>query len=128
MAQILIIDDDRQIREVMTKWLTLGGHDVLSATNGVEGLNTLNSVHFDLLITDIIMPELDGLEVIMSLVKRPDRPRIIAMSGGGVNIDKDMLLTVAGKMKIEHVFTKPIDYSELVKVVDEVLQMPPPSG
>ena len=124
MAHILIIDDDRQIRDVMKKWLTLGGHEVLTATNGIEGIKILNAFRFDLLITDIIMPECDGLEVIMSLMKRAEKPRIIAMSGGAVNIDKEMILAAAGKMKVDRVLTKPLDYNELSTVVNELLQKP----
>lgn len=121
MARILIIDDDRQIRDVMTKWLTIKGHEVIAAKNGNEGLNMLKTEHFELLITDIIMPERDGLEVIMSLSKAAERPRIIAMSGGSASIDKEMLLSVAGMMKVERVLTKPLDYESLSVVVNEVL-------
>lgn len=121
MARILIIDDDRQIRDVMTKWLTINGHDVAAVKNGNEGLKLLKEERFELLITDIIMPERDGLEVIMSLSKETERPRIIAMSGGSASIDKEMLLSVAGMMKVERVLAKPLDYESLSAVISEVL-------
>jgi DNA-binding NtrC family response regulator len=77
-----VVDDDSGIRHFVEKVLVLGGHEVVLAANGIEALREIERSSFALVITDVLMPGADGLEVIRSLRKRPGAPRIIAMSGG----------------------------------------------
>lgn len=81
--RILVVDDDSGIRHFVEKVLVRGGHEVVLAVNGIEALREIERSSFALVITDVLMPGADGLEVIRSLRKRPGAPRIIAMSGGG---------------------------------------------
>ena len=83
MARILVIDDDEAFRPMVKQMLEQAGHEVLEAANGKEGVKLYNAEAPDLVITDLIMPEQEGIETILGLVKEnPDAP-VIAMSGGG---------------------------------------------
>lgn len=124
MARILLIDDDIQVKMVLEGFLTHDGHRVSSAANGKEARNLLRGEPFDLVLTDIVMPEQDGFEVIMHLMSQPDRPRIVAISGGSPALSQQMLLSLASRMPIERVLSKPISYEQLSAVVTEVLAAP----
>lgn len=124
MARILVIDDDAQVRQVLEGFLTHDGHLVSSATNGKEARTLLHNQPFDLVLTDIVMPEQDGFEVIMHLLSQPERPRIVAISGGSPALSQQMLLTMATRMPIERVLSKPISYEQLSSAITEVLSVP----
>jgi CheY-like chemotaxis protein len=83
MARILVIDDEELIRRLLIATLKSQGHEVLDACDGAEGLRLLQVNHPDLIITDIIMPEMDGVELLMTLRREAPNIRVIAMSGGG---------------------------------------------
>ncbi|MGD0584192.1 MAG: response regulator [Oryzomonas sp.] len=121
MARILIIDDESQMVNVLTTFLEREGHVVVSACNGKEGLNILAGSCFDIVITDIIMPERDGFEVLMSIKKMPTRPKIIAMSGGSPYLYKENLLDISEKMKADVVLSKPFQLSKLSDIIKELL-------
>lgn len=125
MASILLIDDDIQVRQVLEGFLTHDGHQVHCAVNGKEANKLMKTKSFDLVLTDIVMPEQDGFEVIMHLLIQPDRPRIIAISGGSPVLSQQILLNIATRMPIERVLSKPISYEQLSTAVSEVLSGPP---
>ena len=83
MARILVIDDELHIRTLVKAFLIQDGHEVDLAENGKEGLKLIGLNRYDLLITDIVMPEQDGLGVLMELKGQEPRIRVIVMSGGG---------------------------------------------
>lgn len=124
MAHILLIDDDSQVRMVLEGFLIHDGHQVLSAANGKEAQALLNGRAFDLVLTDIVMPEQDGFEIIMQLVAQPNRPRIVAISGGSPSLPQQKLLSMASRMPIEKVLSKPISYEQLSRAVAEVVAAP----
>ncbi len=121
MAHILLIDDDRLVRTTLANFLAHDGHQVTEAGNGAEAKQLLSVETFDLVLTDIIMPEQDGLEVLMSQFMRPDRPKIIAISGGSPNLPQQELLDVALKMKADAVLSKPVSYETLSAAVKSAL-------
>jgi DNA-binding response OmpR family regulator len=82
MAKILIIDDDDQMRYLLTRMLTRDGHKVSLAEDGVEGMQVFYKFNPDLVITDIVMPNKDGLEVIAEILAKNHKQPIISMSGG----------------------------------------------
>jgi CheY-like chemotaxis protein len=84
MPRILIIDDEEQIREVLRTVLERVGYDVEEAANGSEGLRLYADNEFDLVVTDIIMPEKGGIDTIMDLRRDYPNCKIIAISGGGM--------------------------------------------
>ncbi|SNB44754.1 response regulator [Geobacter sp. DSM 9736] len=121
MASILLIDDDPQIREALAGCMSLDGHQVHLAENGRAGLEIIRTVAVDVVITDIIMPEQDGFEVIMSLGARLQPPKIIAITGGSAYLDHEMLLKIASNMKVNKVLQKPVRFEEISKAIAEVL-------
>jgi CheY-like chemotaxis protein len=121
MASILLIDDDPQVSSVLEGFLMHDGHQVVCAANGREAANLLALQRFELVLPAIVMPEQDGFEVIMQLTAQPERPRIIAISGGSANLPRQMLLSQAAKVRIEQVLAKPISYQQLSSAVHAVL-------
>ncbi len=123
MGRILIIDDEDQVRAVLRQMLERKGHEVFEAADGVEGLKINREHPADLIITDIIMPEKEGIETIKELRREFPAVKIIAMSGGG-RIGPESYLKMAKGFGAARTFTKPIDQNELVDVVAEILMDP----
>jgi len=120
MAKILLVDDDPDIRSLLKIMLTGEGHDVVEAADGTQALQVAQSQPFDLVLTDLIMPDKEGIETIMELRKKFPRIRIIAMSGGGVGRQEDYL-GLAGKLGAMRTLAKPFGIKELKETVDAVL-------
>ena len=125
MANILVIDDDKSILSIIVELLTLSGHRVDVAENGKIGLNLASLNRYELIITDIVMPELDGFDVLMALKESATDVSIIVMSGGATKLDADQLLRIAGHMGAVRVLHKPLDFTKLLNTVTEVLKRPP---
>jgi len=83
MARILLIDDDEGFRGMLQRTLQRAGYEVVASGSGKEGLDLLSRVRVDLVLTDIIMPDMDGLEIIQRLRQTQPSLKIIATSGGG---------------------------------------------
>lgn len=120
MARILLIDDDSSVRTALR--LTLGryGHEVAEATNGKEGLTLLQGRGFDLLITDIVMPEMEGLEVLRDVRAKHPAMKTIAISGGGWQSGLDYL-RMAKLMGAATVLAKPFSTEALMAAVNALL-------
>lgn len=121
MASILIIDDEDQIRRMMRTMLERAGYEVADAPNGKEGIEYCRKRLPDLVITDLIMPEKEGLETIIELRQEFPDLKIIAMSGGG-RITADSYLGIARKFGAIRTFVKPIDRNDLLTAVEEALK------
>ncbi len=120
MKRILIIDDDEMIRIVFERFLKGQGYAVDCAADGNEGLRVLETEPPDLVITDIMMPDTDGLEVVLSMrEKHPDIP-VIAISGGMTIAPMDFLPLVK-KFGAIKVFYKPVELEDLLAGVRELL-------
>jgi CheY-like chemotaxis protein len=120
MAKIIVIDDMPGVRRAISAVLENAGHVVTEAENGEEGLKLIASTPFDLVITDIVMPGVDGTEVILALRNRPNRPPVLAVSGGGAHIGSHTALLIA-KQFADAALAKPFDSTELMGVVNELL-------
>ncbi|CAH2030170.1 response regulator [Trichlorobacter ammonificans] len=114
MASILVIDDDTTVTEKLGTLLSEAGNEVTTADNGKAALKLLAREHFDVVITDIVMPEADGFEVIRHLIGRTRRPRIIAMTGDTDRLDHIMLSRVARCMSVNQVLHKPFSDQDLM--------------
>jgi CheY-like chemotaxis protein len=121
MADILIIDDDDVFRDVLAGALEQAGHQVRQATNGVEGLQMFHALPAALVITDIVMPEKEGLDTIRDLRRDFPKARIIAMSGGLAH-DPRLYLHMAEKFGATAVLAKPFNLADLKKTVDDALR------
>lgn len=120
MPRILLIDDDEAVRLVLRTSLELMGHEVEVAGNGREGLGKALAEKFDLVITDLIMPEKEGIETIQELRRRRPALKIIAMSGGGRGNAADYL-PLAGLLGASRTLAKPFSHEDLARAVQEVL-------
>jgi DNA-binding response OmpR family regulator len=116
MAKILVIDDEPSILLMIKKMLEKAGHEVDMALNGKEGMQMFELNKADLLITDIIMPEKEGLETIVELRKKYPDLKIIAISGGG-RISADGYLPGAKLLGANMVFQKPLIQKEFLEAV-----------
>jgi DNA-binding response OmpR family regulator len=121
MAHILIIDDEADIRFILEKFLTNAGHTVDCAEDGKTGLRMTGLNNYDLVITDVVMPEMDGLEVITEIRSKYPEMRTIVMTGGTVKLDKALLMATANAMRAHKVVAKPLDLNVLKATVNEVL-------
>jgi len=124
VPHILIIDDDVLICQLLRRILEQQGHRVTDAQDGRKGLNALQADPADLVITDLIMPGMEGIETIMEFKRRYPGTKIIAMSGGGVGKGTDYL-SMAGKFGALRTIAKPFTIAELAAIVAEVLGEPP---
>lgn len=121
---ILIIDDDAAVSRTLSLILTRAGYNVSTAISLRKGLELLASGGIDLVLTDIIMPELDGIEAIRRIRTEYPGLRIIAMSGGG-QIDKADFLHMAEVLGADRVIEKPVRNERLLELVSAVLAAPP---
>ena len=120
MAKIIVFDDEPSILNMIKKMLERAGHDVEVALNGKEGMALFKKFKPDMLITDIIMPEKEGLETIFELRKKHSDLKIIAISGGG-RIGPDGYLPSAKLFGADVVFQKPLVQKEFMKAVSSLL-------
>ncbi len=120
MAKILVMDDEKIIRVIIQRFLEKAGHEIVLAEDGKKGMDFLCSIHFDLVITDIIMPNQEGLETIRQLRRDFPELKIIAMSGGG-KIGPVDYLTMAKRFGAHATYLKSSDWDTLVDLVNEVL-------
>jgi CheY-like chemotaxis protein len=123
MAQILLIDDMKGVRRTVCAVLTRAGHTVTEADDGGVGLQLLQSQRFDLVITDMLMPKHDGMEVLLFLERLPDRPKVLAISGGGSQVSTDEAFMLA-RSKADAILAKPFDNADLLATVDRLLRVP----
>jgi CheY-like chemotaxis protein len=120
MARILIIDDDVKIRNMLCQVLEREGYEVVEVPGGKEGLRRYRENPADLIITDLVMPEKDGIETIMELRRDFIDVKIIAISGGG-RIDAETYLSMAKKLGAHYTFAKPFKLEKLLQAVEKLL-------
>lgn len=120
MADILIIDDDAEILRALRKVLEAEGHSVTEAQDGKTALRHFAGDPADLVISDVYMPEMDGIEFLIRLKEAFPETRVIAMSGGG-HLPKDRVLGAASELGAEGILEKPFTVEEVLKVVEQVL-------
>ena len=120
MSKILVVDDDSQVLQVVSEMLRIEGHDVVMAANGRQAIDRFENDAFDLVVTDIIMPEQEGLETIANLRRREAYVPIIAISGGGRAGNLDYLET-ARYIGADGILAKPFGRQDLLQTVDQVL-------
>jgi DNA-binding response OmpR family regulator len=120
MAAILVIDDDEIMNDMLVQLLTDAGYDVDSARDGLQGMKRIDARQYDLIITDIVMPEKEGIETIMEIRKRHKTVPIIAISGGG-KLGPQQYLHMAQQFGADYAFPKPFNNEHFLGAVRECL-------
>jgi DNA-binding response OmpR family regulator len=116
MARVLLIDDDALVLEALSGYLIDAGHELLTAKNGREGIELFKTGAPDVVVTDILMPEKEGIETILSIRNLSSSVVIIAISGGGQNSPVD-LLDFARKVGANSILKKPFSVRQLRELI-----------
>jgi len=119
MANILVVDDDPSILEFLRAALVREGHEELTAFNGEEGILAIQKNDFDLIITDQMMPRLDGNELLRWIRRNCSDVPVIMISG--VVNEPDVFEADGSKIKPDYFFTKPFDIPEFLRAVHKLL-------
>lgn len=124
MADILLVDDNAPLRELLHEALTGAGHQVTAVADGRVAIGLLRERRFDAVITDMVMPEADGAEVLAALRGRHPRPPLVVISGGG-SIEPMHYLQMARVLGADEVLQKPFPPSRLIALLERLLAQPP---
>lgn len=115
-TSVLLIDDDMFVRSTLEDTLIEAGYSVTAFADGREAVRRLADLRADLVVTDLLMPNIDGVELIRQLRSQKPGLKILAISGGGPNIGLQ-LLDIAGKMGANRTLPKPFSPLEFVEAV-----------
>ncbi len=117
MKKLLLIDDDQDFRTMLSVRLEKVGYQVIQAEDGIKGISAFKKNPVNVVVTDIIMPEKEGMETILELKKINPAVKIIAISGGGRSVPEDYL-SIAEYFGAVKSFKKPFDMKEFVETID----------
>ena len=118
---ILVVDDDVTLRKVIETGLRMAGYKVIGTCGRDEILALLQSKQFDLVITDVLMPDIEGTEVIKAVKTHQPDAAILAMSGGGAHLTSELCLAVATAMGAGVPLVKPFEMPVLLRAVNRAL-------
>lgn len=121
MARILLVDDESSIVKVLDEMLTRLGYEVVTASGGTEALQKLSSGGIDLVVTDLVMPNINGLQLIEEIQKTYPRVKIIAMSGGSIQSGPAEYLQTASKLGAVACLAKPFTINDLSSLAKSLL-------
>ncbi len=120
MARIKMIDDDDDFRKMLCFVLKEAGYEVVEAPNGKKGTDVYNSEQIDLVVTDIFMPEKEGVETVIELVETYPDIKIIAISGGGTQHSIEYLDQIK-HFGVKKTFEKPFEMTEFLASIEELI-------
>lgn len=120
MSSILVVEDDAALRRLFEHMLVREGHEVTMAADGAKALRLLETTSFDLVITDLIMPDMEGLSLLRELRNKTSPPKVIAMSGGGRGSATDYL-EMATMLGAAATLAKPFTQQQLTDALKQVL-------
>lgn len=121
MARILLVDDDDQVRAMLKEVLGSSGYEVWEANDGTGVCKLYEQHRFDLVITDLVMPGIEGIELIIGLRQIDENVKIVAMSGAGPN-SAETYLNIANKLGAQHILSKPFTMQEFLTTVSSALE------
>jgi len=128
MPRILVIDDEQLLRSTVVTILTRAGFSVEDASDGEAGIAMFHKNPPDIVLTDIFMPNRDGIEIIKELKQSSPWTKIIAMTGGG-HLRMMEIAAAAQVLGADHVLDKPFDSESLLAAINAVLgSLPPPKN
>lgn len=122
---ILVADDEKEFCVLLQQWLTTAGHDVIAVMSGTEACEVLQQRAFDLVITDMLMPDGDGVDLITEIKRVQPTLRILAMSGGGRYTEGRDYLELAKGVGAHAVVLKPFTWLQLQKAMAAVMSAQP---
>jgi CheY-like chemotaxis protein len=122
MLHILVIDDDELFRNMLCTMLAKENHKVSSAKDGKEGLQLIQQIKPDLIITDILMPNMDGIELIQAIRSQGISIPIIAVSGGRRTVTAEFNLASAEMMGVKATLPKPFDRATLRQTIEQAMR------
>ncbi len=114
---VLVVDDVPEVPELVATWLERHGHSVARASTGAEGSRLIKAQPFDLIITDVLMPEVDGLDLIKQAKHQQPNARIMAISGGGKYMAATTCMELARSMGATTLLPKPFNEAQLMQSV-----------
>ena len=121
---ILVVDDQPIMREVLAQILEDAGHEVRVSAGGIEALREMAETAFDVLVTDLVMPGMDGLELIGEVRRRHPDVRIVAMSAGSERYSDRAALSIAERLGAGVLLAKPFPRDHLVLAIDALCPLP----
>ncbi len=121
MANILVVDDEEPVRALVRKILVKDGHEVLEAENGQVACDVFASSDIDLIVADLVMPEKNGIEMIMEIKRTHPKVKVVAISGGVGFSGQIDLLSVAKLLGAKHIIKKPFNIDDLRGAVNDLL-------
>jgi DNA-binding NtrC family response regulator len=120
MNRVLIIDDDESVLAATTRILTDAGYDIMTASGGCQGIETLRETTVDLVITDVFMADMDGMEVIREIRRNSPDTKVIAISGGSA-VFSENYLPYAEKLGAQCSLEKPFSSADLLAAMQGLL-------
>lgn len=121
MSRIIVVDDEPQVRKLLKAFIEAGNHEVTDVCGGAQALDACRSAEPDLVVTDLVMPEKNGIDLILSLKEEFPKLPIVAISGGGGIVGRYDYLDIADLMGANRVLKKPISKDELLSAISTVL-------
>lgn len=122
---VLIIEDDTVLLSAMTEWLKAAGYRVMAASDGARGLVLFRQMPADIVVTDIIMPEREGIETLMEVKAIAPETRVLAISGGG-RVHASDVLTLARSLGADAILAKPFRRESVLEMVERLATTPVP--
>lgn len=122
MLKILVVDDEPSVRYMVKEMIEPVGYDVIEAANGVEASNICKEVPVDLIVTDIVMPDKNGIDLIMELKKEYPNIPVIAISGGGGITGRYDYLEIARLVGAKNILKKPFTMEEVCLLISNALE------
>lgn len=124
---VLVIEDDTLLLSAMVEWLKTAGYRVMAAADGARGLDLFRQMTADVVVTDIIMPEREGIETLMAVKAVAPATRVLAISGGG-RVQAGDVLTLARSLGADAVLAKPFRREALLDTVAGLINSPNGDG
>lgn len=121
MLHILVIEDDEFFNEMLVQMLQQDGHKVTATHDGIKAMHLLQRIKPDLIITDILMPNMDGVELILKLSQNNIETPVIAMSGGRRSITSEFNLDSARLLGVKATLGKPFSHVDLRRSIQEAM-------
>lgn len=121
MARILVVDDEKDMRDMLCNLLSVSRHEIAEAENGSQALDLMSNETYDLVLTDVVMPDIDGIELIMKIRERVPAQKIIAMSGGGGIEGRYDYLEITRLVGANQIMQKPFTMQQLKDSVQKAL-------